>query len=208
MVMASTVILLSLILIVSAIGAVAVVRSLNQTSRDRDSARAFEASDAAMDVIEWRMNKQLLGIQLGNLNGILADPLAVLGCGLEADALGVISISATISSGADCTYTVGNVGRNGLSAECSNDIGIEVLPGGLDLNQLPAIGSDGRLLSRDLVCYSTVNGVTRRVYARLDLELVADLGAGLAAPTSLWTRSAWYECAADLNAACPPASAT
>jgi Tfp pilus assembly protein PilX len=189
----SAIMIMVLVLLVTAVGALAVVRSFDETRRDRSSTTALSAADSAIDILAWRMNKQLTASEIENLDGLTSARLGQLGC-VDVDAEGLVQLSLSASS---CTLEMPAVG-DGAAATCESTLAVTLTTGGLvDLTAL-----DG-LLARDVVCSSTVNGATRRIFARLSLDVT--VAGTLASPTSLWQRTSWKECPSDPDAACPPA---
>ena len=181
--LASTIMLMVIVLLVTAVGATAVVRSFDEVDRDRSSTSAFEVSDAAIDAVTWRMNKQLTGTTLLSSAGLSSGVLGSLGC-VNADAMGLVAV--TVTPGAtSCSLTV-DIG-DGPAVTCQSSLAVTIPPG-LSLD-----------LGRNLICTSTVNGATRKVYARLTLSVNAGK------PTSLWERTDWAECPTAPGSACPPA---
>lgn len=192
--MVSAVMIMFLVLLVTAVGAMAVVRSFDETRRDRSSTTALSAADAAVDTLVWRMNKQLTATEIENLNGLNQTLLGQLGCA-DVDGSGVVQLSLQSSQ---CTLVV-TVG-DGPQATCKSTLAVTLTTGGLvDLTALSASGE----FARDIVCSSTVDGATRRIFARVSLD--ATVSGAAASPTSLWKRTSWEECPSDPAAACPPA---
>lgn len=194
----ATLAIMVIVLLVTAVGAVAVVRSFNETNRDRSSTTAFSAADAAIDILHWRMNKQLVASEITDLGGLSGELLGTLGCA-DVDALGLIDLDLDAGGGSACTLAV--MLDDGTPAQCESDLNVALLPDGIDLNDLPVTPTGDPLIARDLICSATVRGASRRIYARLDLALQTD--SILASPTSLWERTAWTECAVDPAAPCP-----
>lgn len=180
-----------LVMLVTAVGALAVVRSFDETRRDRSSTSALSAADAAIDVLVWRMNKQLTASEIQNVGGLTQTLVSELGCA-DINAANVVQLSLSATS-CDLSVTVGD----GATATCQSRLAVTLTAGGLvDLSSLT-------LLSRNIICSSTVNGATRRIFARVSLPVT--VASTLASPTSLWVRKAWQECPSDPSAACPPA---
>ena len=180
--------------LVAAVGALAVVRSFDETNRARSSTNAFSAADAAIDVVTWRMNKQLVASEINHLDGLGGEALATLGCA-DLDAGGLVQMDLSL---AECELDV-PVG-DAVTASCSNspEAGLP-----LDPAQLPLVSGSTRLFSRNVICSATVRNTTRRIFTRVDLDVRVE--GALASPTSLWTQGEWTECPSDPAAACPPA---
>lgn len=184
----SAIAILLIVSLVTAVGALAVVRSFSETNRARTSTTAFAAADAAIDVVTWRMNKQLVASEIQDLDGLSAEALATLGCA-DVDAAGVVQLDL---AAAECTLEIA-VGGDAI-ASCSNSLDASIPP---DLSPFPVVAS------RNLICSATVRNTTRRLFARVELELQPQ--GALAAPTSLWRQTKWAECPSNPAAACPPA---
>ena len=191
----SVLLLMVVMLLVTSVGAVAVVRGFDETKRDRSSSEALATADAAIDIVNWRMNKQLVASEIMNLNGLASGVLTTLGC-VDLDTSGLVEVSVTTGSG-NCTLSVHPDG--GGSATCANSLAVSV-----DTSGLINLSALNGLLSRTVVCSATAGDVTRRIYARLDLD--TSVAGTLASPTSLWERTTWRECPSDPAATCPPAS--
>ncbi len=189
--LASAIMIMLLVMLVTAVGALAVVRSFDETRRDRSSTSALSAADAAIDVLVWRMNKQLTASEIENVGGLTQALVGELGCA-DVNAAGIVQISLSATS-CDLSVTVGD----GATATCQSRLAVPLTAAGLvDLSSLS-------LLSRNIVCASTVDGATRRIFARVSVPVT--VASTLASPTSLWERTAWQECPSDPSAACPPA---
>lgn len=191
----ATIALMVIVLLVAAVGATAVVRSFDETNRSRSSTTALTAADSAIDIIAWRMNKQLVASEITNIDGLGAEAIGMLGCA-DVDGLGVVQLDL---SATECTLSVPTLG-GGAEATCTSALSASLFPGGVvNLSQLLAQG----LLSRDIICSATVDNATRRVFARVSLDV--EPAGVLASPTSLWEQTDWEECSVDAAAACPPA---
>lgn len=189
----SAIMIMFIVLLVTAVGAFAVIRSFDEARRDRSSTTALSAADAAIDILVWRMNKQLTASELENPDGLTAALLGALGC-VDADGGGVVQLSLSTNY---CTVQLPAVG-DGAGATCESSVAVT-----LDTSGLVNLGALNGLFSRDLVCSSTVGGATRRIFARVSLDVT--VAGTLASPTSLWRRTSWEECSSDPTAPCPPA---
>ncbi len=199
--LASTVAVLAIILIVTAIGARVAISAIQGSDRDRSSADAFTAAESALDITTWRMNRLLVANEAGTLASFSEGTLQTLGCVAE-DAAGDL---IALGEGETCELDILGLG-NGVSASCATTVAVDLdLPGILE--QPPELlHATERLLVRPVICSATIDDVTRRIYARLGLRVrLNELGDAVSAPLSLWRRYAWVECSADVNAACPPA---
>jgi hypothetical protein len=189
----SAMMLMVIVLLVTAVGATAVVRSFEEVRQDRSSMNAFEATDAAVDILLWRMNKQLTASEISHLGGLSSGLLTTLGCA-DVDALDVVQVTVVTGSGT-CELEITPDG--GPPVTCQSSLGVTLDAGGLV--NLSALNG---LLVRDVICSATVNNASRRIFSRIVLDLNA--GTTLASPTSLWRRAAWQECG-PAPSACPPA---
>lgn len=195
--LASTIAIMLIVLVVTAVGAFVVVASLSQTRSDRASADAFQAADGGIDAVTYRMNKQLLASQITSLGGLTAAALETLGC-VDLDA-GLLILDSSTSA---CEFEIDSVG--GTPATCRSDLGGGLsLP--LDLTALPLVSPGGpSILTRTVTCSATVNDRTRRITASLELRLnLSRPGEVLGSPLSVWRRTGWAECPAGDSDPCP-----
>jgi Tfp pilus assembly protein PilX len=195
--MISALMIMVIVLLVSAIGATAVVRSFDETNRDRSSTTAFSAADAALDIVTWRMNKQLVYNEIMYPGGYTATgttqpTLLQLGCA-DINGSGIVQVQISASVPSTCTLTVSS--GNGPTATCTSALAVTVNT--TNFNTLASIG-------RNLICSATVHGVTRRLFTRADLSLLHAGGTSLANPSSVWKRTSWQECSVNASDPCPP----
>ena len=200
MALASTMALLLIVLVVGAIGSGVAISSLQETNRDRNSTDAFAVADSAIDVTNWRMNRMLVSPEVQGLLGLSGGLTQLLGCvGVSAG-----DVQVTLSTGALCQSDLDDIG-GGVTASCSTEAFV-----GVDLDDVTTTLTNGavsgeRILQRDVVCWATDDGVTRRVRARLGLRLtLAADHVSLGDVTSLWKRYGWVECTAVVPSATNP----
>ena len=190
--LASTIILMVIVLLVAAVGSAVAISSLHETSRDRNSTDAFSVADSAIDITTWRMNRMLVSPEVQGLLGLTGGLTQLVGC-VDVDA-GVVQTS--LSTQAFCQTTVAT--DDGLDATCSTQARV-----GLSLPDVTTTLANGtvsgeRILQRDIVCWDTEDGVTRRVRSRLGLRLtLAADNISLGNVTSLWKRYGYVECTAE-----------
>ena len=203
--LASAIMILAIVLIVGAIGAKVAISAVHGTSRDRSSAEAFEAADSAVDIMNWRMNRLLVANEVGTLTSFTTNTLQTLGCVTE-DAAGDLVPGLDGADGNSdglCTMDILGLG-NDADVSCATTVATDLSVPGV-LQDLP--NATEKLLIRPVVCTATVNGVTRRIYARMGLRVkVNGLADTVTAPLSLWRRYAWEECPSDESDPCPPTS--
>ena len=95
--LASAVMIMLLVMLVTAVGALAVVRSFDETRRDRSSTSALSAADAAIDVLVWRMNKQLTASEIHNVTGLTQTLVSERGCA-EINATNIVHLGLSATS--------------------------------------------------------------------------------------------------------------
>lgn len=198
--LASVILILFVVLAVSGTAATLAVRSASEADRDRDSARAFQLADSAIDVSTWHMNRHLTSADVGSLIGQVTDASPVDGCLINGGASGdlVVFGQELDASVTWCElFEVPDLAA-GETAVCY----VDVLPT-VDLNNAaelvfnPATGLND-LVRRTAVCQGEVDGAQRRIMAKLVVQI--DSGA----PATLFRREAWVECTGDFPNAVDP----
>ncbi len=192
--LASAIIVLFIVLLLTATVTKVVVASLHQTTRDRSSAEAFQLADSAVDEVTWHMNRELVSTEIGDLAGVTSGVVSTDGClGLNGDNNIVVQVlTSTPASGFCDVLTVPNTAA-GETATCYTQARV-----GLDLTN--AANLVNNLLTRNVVCQGDVGGAQRRILARMALEVNAGK------PTTLWRRDAWVECTGAFTSESDPAA--
>lgn len=217
--LASVILLLFVILTVAGTVATIGITSLNETQRDRQSARAFQIADSAIDVTTWYTNRQLTNSDVQALIGEVGEEAAAAGCLVDVDASAAGGGGAS-GGGAELGFTFESntsatvcppVSVPGLpeneAALCVMDVRPAVDlsdPADLELNGETGVND---ILRRQIVCQGEIGETKRRILA----ELVVQIDSGR--PTSLFRRDIWIECAGefsdltDPSAGCPTPTA-
>lgn len=184
-----TVMILSIILLVGGVAAVAAIASLGDTRRDRSSTHAFELADGGVDRIQWHMNRQLTSSDVQALYGYAAGLVQTRGCLTVSGGVVVGTVLNANTSTGFCASISLPGGGAGESITCTEQLRF-------DVSSLSSLG-EGGVLSRDVVCTGSSGGTKRRVAARLGLTVSGGN------PSSLWQRTTWTECTSE-----PPTGST
>jgi len=182
----TTVILLAIVLLVAGVTTVVAIASLSDARRDRSSTQAFEAADAGIDTVHWHMNRHLTSSDVQELFGYADGVLQTAGClSVEGDLVVGEVLSANTESG-----FCAEISLDGFATEdpvlCSTQLRFDLA------GPLP----DG-LITRDIVCSATSGNATRRIRARVGLQVTSG------SPATLWVRQGWVECSSE-----PPSGST
>ncbi len=191
--LASVMLIMFIILLLTTVAVSYAVSSLGETNRSRDSAQAFELADSATDVINWHMNRHLVSNDVRSLVGLTSGVVATAGClNLSGNQLTLGVLDGQPASGFCDAVAIPNLAA-GQSVTCYTSTNV-----GLDLSNTANLTNN--LLTRQIVCQGSDNGVERRILARMALRVNS------ARPTTLWRRDAWVECTSGFASETNPAA--
>ena len=193
-VLASSMMIMLIVLLFTVSVTKVVVASLNEDQRDRSSAQAFQLADSAVDEVVWHMNRQLVSDEVKSL--------ASAGAGTAVP-------SGTVATNACLTLTGSVYALNVLTADTTShfcpSISLPNLAGGESVTCYVGLQFNVSLvplslLQRTVVCQGNVGGAKRRIKATMSLSVSGGN------PTKLWRRASWVECTADFTSTLNPAA--
>lgn len=173
----------------AAVGATTVIRALSDSSRDRSSTAAFQLADSGVNATLFHMNRHMSANEVQSLVDMGTGTIQTEAC-LEIE--GGVVVGNVVTVGSDGGFCAGisipGLADSDETSTCWTD---------LRLNEpvsLPAV------IQRRIVCQGTVNGVSRRAGARVEMDL--DVNGN---PTSLWELTEWVECTSERETGFDPA---
>ncbi len=189
--LASAIILMFIVLLLTASITTVVIASLHQTTRDRSSAEAFQLADSGVDEVTWHMNRELVSTEVRDLAGITTGVVSTDGClGLSGNNIVLQVLTSTPASGFCNALSIPSLPA-GEATTCYTEARV-----GLDLGNVSNLVNN--LLTRNVICQGDVAGAQRRILARMALRVSAGT------PTTLWRRDAWVECTGDFTSSTNP----
>ncbi len=189
--LASAIILMFIVLLLTASITTVVISSLHQTTRDRNSAEAFQLADSGVDEVTWHMNRELVSTEVRDLAGITTGVVSTDGClGLSDNNIVLQVLTSTPANGFCNALSIPSLPA-GEATQCYTEARV-----GLDLGNVSSLVNN--LLTRNVICQGDVGGAKRRILARMALKVSAGT------PTTLWRRDAWVECAGDFTSTTDP----